>query len=79
MAKALRPSVDPVPSDEMAMDILSQLQHLKLTAERAGETALADQIATVFDGYLNRYCDGKHASLERSMRHHFRRPKAYLN
>lgn len=80
MAKALRLSPAPAAaSDETAMDILSQLEHLKFTAERAGETALADQVTAVFEGYLNRYCDGKRASLEESMRHHFRRPKEYLN
>ncbi len=80
MAKALRLSPDPVAaSDETAMDLLSQLEQLKLTAERAGETLLAAQVAAAFDGYLNRYCDGKHARLEQAMRQNFRRPKEYLN
>jgi hypothetical protein len=75
-------SLSPAPdaaSDEAAMDIISQLDQLKRTAEKAGEYELAAQVAQLFDGYINRYCDSKRAGLEADMRHHFRRPKEYLN
>ncbi len=78
MASRLRPdnAADP---DESAMDILAQLEQLKVTAERAGDMALAARVKAMFDDYLTRYCDGKRAGLEETLRHHFRPPKDYLN
>ena len=69
----------PGDADAAAMDILAQLDRLRAAAEQAGETALAAQVAILFEGYVTRYCDSKRADLEESLRHHLQKPKDYLN
>jgi len=66
-------------SGEAAMDLLTQLENLKLAAERAGESDLAARVAALFEDYVNRYCDARRAGLEDRLRHYVRPPKDYLN
>ncbi len=69
----------PAETDAAAMNLLAQLERLKIAAEQAGEPALAEQVAALFDGYLTRYCDGKRAVLEESLRRSVRPSKDLLN
>jgi len=69
----------PADADAAAMDLIGQLERLKKTAEQAGETVLAAQATALFDDYLTRYCDGKHAALEAALRRLPRSPRERLN
>jgi len=66
-------------ADTAAMDILTQLERLKIAAEQAGDSGLAQHVAVLFDEYLTRYCDGKHAALENALLHPARPAGERLN
>jgi|GEM_PF-1993455 len=65
--------------DETCMEILERLDELKALALETGDRELADGLSHVFETFVTRYCDSKHADLHARMRRHSRPPKAYMN
>lgn len=65
--------------DETCMEILDRLDELKGLALEAGDHELVDGLSYVFEAFITRYCDSKHADLNTRMRRYFQPPKAYMN
>ncbi len=65
--------------DETCMEILDRLDELKGLALETGDHELVDGLSYVFEAFITRYCDSKHADLNTRMRRHFQPPKAYMN
>ncbi len=65
--------------DETCMAILNRLDELKELAIASGDHELMDGLNYVFEAFITRYCDSKHAELNARMRRHFLPPKAYMN
>ena len=65
--------------DETCMEILDRLGELKDLALATGDHELLDGLSHVFETFITRYCDSKHAELNARMRRHFQPPKAYMN
>ena len=70
---------EPSTHDETCMAILDRLDELKGLAIESGDHELMDGLNYVFETFITRYCDSKHADLNTRMRQHFQPPKAYMN
>jgi len=61
------------------MEILDRLDELKGLALAVGDHELVDGLSYVFERFITRYCDSRHADLNARMRRHAHPPKAYMN
>ena len=74
-----KPFPEPLTYDETCMEVLERLEELKSLALQTGDRELVDGLDYVFERFITRYCDSKHAELNARMRRHFHPPKAYMN
>ena len=74
-----KPFPEPLTHDETCMEVLERLDELKSLALQTGDHELVDGLDYVFERFITRYCDSKHAELNGRMRRHFLPPKAYMN
>lgn len=65
--------------DETCAEILDRLDELKGLALETGDHELVDGLSHVFETFITRYCDSRHAALNTRIRRHFQPPKAYMN
>ncbi|MFT4073904.1 MAG: hypothetical protein QM647_00135 [Asticcacaulis sp.] len=65
--------------DQTCMEILERLDALKGLALKTGDQELVDGLGYVFEAFITRYCDSKHAELNTQLRRHFLPPKTYMN
>jgi DTW domain-containing protein YfiP len=70
---------EPSTYDETCMEVLDRLDTLKELALETGDRELVEGLDHVFETFMTRYCDSKHAELNARMRRHFQPPKAYMN
>ena len=74
-----KPFSEPLTHDETCMEILDRLDELKGLALETGDHELVEGLSYVFENFITRYCDSKHAELNARMRRHLQPPKAYMN
>jgi hypothetical protein len=70
---------EPESYDDTVMAVLNRLDELRILALDVGDVALQEGLAEVFESFLKRYCDCKHATLNSQMRRQFQRPKPYMH
>lgn len=70
---------EPESYDDTVMAVLNRLDELRMLALDVGDVPLQEGLAEVFESFLKRYCDSKHAALNSQMRQHFQPPKPYMH
>jgi hypothetical protein len=70
---------EPESYDDTVMAVLNRLDELRILALDVGDQALQEGLGEVFESFLKRYCDSKHAALNSQMRRHFQPPKLYMH
>ncbi|WP_155913817.1 hypothetical protein [Asticcacaulis sp. AC466] len=65
--------------DDAVMEVLSRLDTLRGIAAETGDQLLADGLNDVFDSFLTRYCDSRHAALDARMHRNYHSTKTVMH
>ncbi|MDV6332663.1 hypothetical protein [Asticcacaulis sp. 201] len=71
--------IAPRSHDDAVMEVLSRLDALRGIAAETGDQLLAEGLSDVFDSFLARYCDSRHAALGARIHQNYHSAKTVMH